>query len=87
MKEIEALLGSDLELLGLEDMGLREEIPEDHETLEENASQKAWYVYNKFKISCFVAPIYLDKIRIEIDIGIVTFNIPHQSRHKIGYTK
>ena len=32
---------------------MEEEIPEDHETLEENASQKAWYIYNLSGKDCF----------------------------------
>ncbi len=53
LEEISAMLGDDFVLLGLDDLDVSEEIPEDHETLEENASQKAWYIYNKFNRSCF----------------------------------
>ncbi len=53
LKEISDLLKDRYRLLGLSDMGIKEDIPEDHETLEENASQKAWYVFNKFGRNCF----------------------------------
>lgn len=53
LKEIGALLGDNFTLLGLSDLDVSEEIPEDHETLEKNASQKAWYIYNIFNRSCF----------------------------------
>jgi XTP/dITP diphosphohydrolase len=53
LKEIGALLDERYKLLGLWDLGAAEEIPEDHDTLEENASQKAWHIYNKFNRSCF----------------------------------
>jgi XTP/dITP diphosphohydrolase len=53
LKEIGALLDERYKLLGLWDLGATEEIPEDHDTLEENASQKAWHIYNKFNRSCF----------------------------------
>ena len=53
LEEIGALLGDDFNLLGLKDLNISEEIPEDFETLEENASQKAWYIYNKTGKSCF----------------------------------
>ncbi len=53
LKEIKALLDRRYTLHGLWDLGAAEEIPEDHETLEENASQKAWFIYNKFGRSCF----------------------------------
>ena len=48
LSEIRNLLGSKFELLGLNDIGCHEDIPEDHSTLEENASDKAWYVFNQF---------------------------------------
>ena len=38
LEEIAALLGKNFQLLGLKDIDIDEEIPEDHETLEENAS-------------------------------------------------
>lgn len=40
-------------MIGLKDLHMEEEIPEDHETLEENASQKAWYIYNLSGKDCF----------------------------------
>lgn len=53
LEEIAALLGQKFRLLGLKDLDINEEIPEDFETLEENASQKAWYIYNKTGKNCF----------------------------------
>ena len=53
LEEISAMLGADFKLLGLKDLNISGEIPEDFETLEENASQKAWYIYNKTGKSCF----------------------------------
>lgn len=53
LTEIGALLGPEFRLLGLKDLNMVEEIPEDYETLEENASQKAWYIYDKTGKSCF----------------------------------
>jgi XTP/dITP diphosphohydrolase len=53
LSEIRDLLGSKFELLGLNDIGCHEDIPEDHSTLEENASDKAWYVFNQFGYDSF----------------------------------
>jgi len=60
--EIDALLGEKFHLLGLKDLHISEEIPEDHETLEENASQKAWYIFNRTGQSCFA-----DDTGLEVD--------------------
>ena len=63
LEEISVLLGENFQLLGLKELGIEEEIPEDYETLEENASQKAWYIYNKTGRNCFA-----DDTGLEVDI-------------------
>jgi XTP/dITP diphosphohydrolase len=62
VEEISALLGEPFQLLGLKDLHMTEEIPEDHETLEENASQKAWYIFNRTGRNCFA-----DDTGLEVD--------------------
>jgi len=53
LKEIKQILPVSIELLSLKDIGFEGEIPEDYETLEENAFQKAQYIFDRYKISCF----------------------------------
>ena len=53
LKELQALVGDKYQLLGLKDIGCFEEIPEEQLTLEGNARQKAFYVYEKYGYSCF----------------------------------
>lgn len=62
LEEIGALLGDKFRLIGLKDLSIVEEIPEDHETLEENASQKAWYIYERTGHDCFA-----DDTGLEVD--------------------
>ncbi len=62
LREIRAALPQEIELLGLKDVGILEEMPEDHETLEENALQKAQYVFDKTALTCFA-----DDTGLEID--------------------
>jgi XTP/dITP diphosphohydrolase len=62
LMEIQNLLNGHPVLLSLEDIGCREELPEDRETLEDNASQKAWYLYDTYGKSCFA-----DDTGLEID--------------------
>ena len=62
LEEIAALLEGRFQLLGLKDLEISEEIPEDHDTLEKNASQKAWYIFNKTGKSCFA-----DDTGLEVD--------------------
>lgn len=62
LSEVIPLLDERFDLLSLEDIKCREDIPEDQDTLEGNASQKAWYIYNRFNKSCFA-----DDTGLEID--------------------
>ncbi|HKI87858.1 MAG TPA: non-canonical purine NTP diphosphatase [Draconibacterium sp.] len=53
LKELQAILGDHFELLSLKDIGCKEDIPEEQPTLEGNARQKAFYVFEKYGYSCF----------------------------------
>lgn len=63
VKEIQSILGNEFRLLSLNDIGCDEDIPEEQETLEGNASQKAFYVYNKYGYNCFA-----DDTGLEINV-------------------
>jgi XTP/dITP diphosphohydrolase len=47
------LLGTGIEVLGLKESGINEELPETGDTLEANAFEKANRVYSKFGLNCF----------------------------------
>ena len=53
LKEVQQIVGDSINLKSLADIGFTDDIPEDYETLEENASQKAWHIYNQYSIDCF----------------------------------
>ena len=53
LNEIRNIINKDIELASLSDIGCNDDIPETGDTLEENASQKSFYIYNKFGIDCF----------------------------------
>lgn len=53
LQEIGALLGGSFRLSGLQDVGISDSLPEDRDTLEGNASQKARYVYERCRMNCF----------------------------------
>ena len=52
-EEAQAILGNKFIIKSLQDLGFHEEIPETHDTLTENALQKARFVYEKFGCNCF----------------------------------
>lgn len=53
IQEIKHQLPADIELLSLEDIGCREDIPETADTIEGNAILKANYVTQKYGYNCF----------------------------------
>ena len=53
LQEIRAILGCKFEIVSLKEIGCYDDIPETGDTLEENALQKAQYVYDHYHISCF----------------------------------
>ncbi|KJF44324.1 non-canonical purine NTP diphosphatase [Draconibacterium sediminis] len=53
LEELQAILGDHFSLLSLKDIECFDEIPEEQPTLEGNASQKAYYIYDKFGMNCF----------------------------------
>ena len=53
LSEVQAVLGDGFTLLTPRDCGVTEEIPEEQETLEGNASQKARYLYDRTGMDCF----------------------------------
>ncbi len=53
LEEISHLLEGTYEIIPLETIGCHDDIPEDHETLEENALQKARYIKEHYGCDCF----------------------------------
>ena len=62
LSEIRSILGNSIEVLSLKDIGCDIDIPETGTTLEENALQKAQYVYDHYHIDCFA-----DDTGLEVD--------------------
>lgn len=53
LNEVQEMLSSNFELLSLAQLGCTDDIPETGPTLETNASEKAWYIYNRYGVNCF----------------------------------
>jgi XTP/dITP diphosphohydrolase len=53
LAEVKAVLGDGWELVTLKEVGITEEIPETGKTLDENASIKARYVFERTGLDCF----------------------------------
>ena len=62
IEEVEAALGSDFEIVSLQEIGCLEELPETGDTLEHNAFEKARYVKVNYGMDCFA-----DDTGLEVD--------------------
>ena len=62
LAEIQKMLPSEIELLSLEDINLKTDIPETSSTIEGNAKQKSDYILEHFGIDCFA-----DDTGLEVD--------------------
>jgi XTP/dITP diphosphohydrolase len=62
LQEIRNIVPSGFEILGLKDIGCREDIPETAGTLEGNADIKAMFVYARYGLNCFA-----DDTGLEVD--------------------
>lgn len=52
IKEIESLVPLNIQLLGLQEINCYEDLPETHDTIEENSKEKALYVAEKYEVNC-----------------------------------
>ena len=63
IEEVKAALGSEFELVSLQDIGCEEELPETGNTLDHNAFQKARFVKEHFGLDCFA-----DDTGLEVEV-------------------
>lgn len=81
IKEIQALIPSTIKVLGLNDINCTEEIPETQDTIEGNASQKAFYVYNKYHVNCFADDTGLEVEALEGRPGVLSARYAGESKN------
>jgi XTP/dITP diphosphohydrolase len=72
IREVNALLDDSLEILGLEDIGCREDIPETQPTIQGNAIQKAQYVHDNYQVDCFAEDTGLEIDALNGEPGVYT---------------
>ena len=70
LNELQAILGDHFKLMSLQEIGCFEEIPEEQPTLEGNARQKAFYIFEKFDYPCFADDTGLEIEALNGDPGV-----------------
>ena len=72
VKEIQTLIPAAIKLLSLHDVNCFEDIPETKPTIEGNASEKAFYVYQKYHHSCFADDTGLEVEALDGKPGVLS---------------
>ncbi|GAA3921838.1 non-canonical purine NTP diphosphatase [Hymenobacter algoricola] len=70
LTEVRALLPATIELVSLHDIGCHEELPETQDTLAGNARQKAQYVWQHYRTSCFADDTGLEVTALRGEPGV-----------------
>lgn len=79
--EVQQILGNTFHLKSLVDIGFTGDIPEDFDTLEQNASQKAWYLYNRYGVDCFADDTGLEVDALEGKPGVYSARYAGEQRN------
>jgi len=84
IEEIRHMLSPVFEILSLDDIGCDEEIPEDRETLEDNASQKSHYIFNRYGMNCFAddTGLEIDALNGEPGVYSARYAVPQRNSHE-----
>ena len=78
LEEIREILGSGFDVVSLKDIGCNVDIPETGDTLEENARQKAEYVFSRYGLDCFADDTGLEVEALDDAPGV------HSARYAEG---
>jgi XTP/dITP diphosphohydrolase len=81
LEEIQAIVGEHFKLLSLQDIGCNEEIPEEQDTLEGNASQKAFFIFNKYGYNCFADDTGLEIEALNGEPGVFSARYAGESKN------
>lgn len=70
IKEVNLLLNGKIQVSSLADIGCHEELPETHETLEENSLEKAAFVLQHYQADCFAEDTGLEVFALNNEPGV-----------------
>jgi len=81
LRELKQILPSEFELVSLNDIGCKDDIPETGTTLEINAAQKSFYIWNKFGINCFADDTGLEVEALGNEPGVYSARYAGEGRN------
>ena len=72
IKEVQKLLPTNIELIGLKDIGCEDDIPETQHTIKGNSIQKVNYINSKYNLDCFADDTGLEISALNGDPGVLS---------------
>ena len=81
LNEIRNLASNGYEILSLNEIGCSEELSETGSTLEENALQKARYIFEKYKLNCFADDTGLEAEALNGEPGVYSARYAGESKN------
>ena len=81
LHEIKHLLNGSFELLSLNDIGCDDDIPENQDTLEGNAAEKSFYIFNKYGLNCFADDTGLEIEALNGEPGVYSARYAGEERN------
>ena len=79
--EVAKKLGGSIPLKGLHDIGCTTDLPETSDTLEGNARQKARYVWDNYRVSCFADDTGLEVTALDMAPGVYSARYAGEQRN------
>jgi XTP/dITP diphosphohydrolase len=70
LRELGEILKGEFRLLSLHDISCSDDIPETGDTLEENASQKSFYIWDRYQLDCFSDDTGLEVASLNNEPGV-----------------
>jgi len=80
IEELKAFCKNVIDIVSLKDAGIDIDIPEPHDTLEENASEKSWTIYKLTKQDCFSEDTGLEIEALNGEPGVKSARYAGESR-------
>ncbi len=80
LRELSEILKGEFKLLSLNDISCSDEIPETGNTLEANASQKSFYIWERYRMDCFSDDTGLEVAALNNEPGVRSARYAGESR-------
>ena len=81
LHEIRKLLDNSIELMSLNEIACDEDIPENQNTLEGNAAEKSFFIYNKYGVNCFADDTGLEIQALNGEPGVYSARYAGEQRN------